>query len=97
MSRYTELFTLSDYNVSQGVKYPDLPLHFSDFYVTTTIGDRFDILAQQYYKDPTLWWIISVANPQLPQNSYYPPVGAQIRIPQNIAGAIQQYLDLNSL
>jgi|TARA_R110000796_G_scaffold137381_1_gene253444 hypothetical protein len=96
MSRYTELERLAN-PLKGNIKYPDLPLQFSDFYVTTTVGDRFDILAQQYYSDPTLWWVISIANPHLPQNSYYPPIGEQIRIPQNIAEVIQQYKDLNSL
>lgn len=26
-------------------------------------GDRLDILAYKYYKDPQLWWIILEANP----------------------------------
>jgi hypothetical protein len=32
-------------------KYPDIPLSLNDIYVYTTQGDRFDILAQQYYND----------------------------------------------
>ena len=32
-------------------KYPDLPLSFNDIYVYTDEGDRFDILAQNYYGD----------------------------------------------
>jgi hypothetical protein len=93
MSRYSETRDLVGFN---SPKYPNIPLQFSDNYVITTIGDRFDLLAQQYYNDSSLWWIISIANPQLPQNSYYPPVGEQIRIPQNIAGVIQQFRDLNN-
>ena len=61
---------------------------FSDIYVYAEQGDRYDQLALQYYGDPSLWWIISIANSSLSQNSYYPPLGVQIRIPQNI-GAIQ--------
>lgn len=92
MDRYQEL---EDLEVSVP-KYPNIPLQFSDQYVITTIGDRFDTLALQYFNDSSLWWIISIANPELPQNSYYPPVGTQLRIPTDIAGIIQQYRDLNN-
>lgn len=77
-------------------KYPNIPLSIDDIYVYTTQGDRFDILAQQYYKDSSLWWIIPSANRALPQNSYYIPEGQQIRIPQNIAGVIAEFDALNS-
>jgi hypothetical protein len=95
MDRYT---TIKDIKGNGGgiPKYPSIPLQYSDIYVTTTIGDRFDILAQQYYNDSSLWWVISIANPQLPQGSYYPPTGIQIRIPRDIAGIIQQYRDINN-
>ena len=76
--------------------YPDIPESEEDIYVISTGGDRFDTLALQYFNDSSLWWIISIANPELPQNSYYPPVGTQLRIPTDIAGIIQQYRDLNN-
>ena len=60
MSRYSETRDLVGFN---SPKYPNIPLQFSDNYVITTIGDRFDLLAQQYYNDSSLWWIISIANP----------------------------------
>ena len=42
--------------------YPNIPLSDTDEYVITTIGDRLDNLAYSYYRDSTLWWIISIAN-----------------------------------
>lgn len=78
-------------------KYPEIPLLFSDIYVYTTQGDRFDVLAQQYYNDSSLWWIISSANSDLPQNSYYIPEGQQIRIPQNIGSVISSFKALNGV
>ena len=77
-------------------KYPDIPLSYNDIYVYTDEGDRFDILAQSYYKDPSLWWIISIANPQLTQMSMFPPLGVQIRIPTNIGGIISQFERFNA-
>lgn len=78
-------------------KYPEIPLDFSDIYVYSTIGDRLDILAQQYYNDSTLWWVISIANPNLTPDSYYIPEGTQIRIPTNISRIMTQYNALNQI
>lgn len=78
-------------------KYPEIPLDFNDIYVYSTVGDRFDILAQQYYGDSTLWWVISIANTNLTQGSYFIPEGSQIRIPANIASIISRYNALNKI
>lgn len=93
---------MNRYDALRGVtgdppKYPDIPLSFEDTYVVSTEGDRFDILAQQFYNDSSLWWIISTANPQLEQNSLHITPGTQIRIPSNPADVIQRYRGLNSL
>jgi hypothetical protein len=58
---------------------------------------RFDLLALQYYSDSTLWWVISIANTNLTQGSYYIPEGSQIRIPANISRIMAQYNALNSI
>lgn len=76
-------------------KYPVPPLDFNDIYVITQEGDRYDILASQYYGDSTLWWAISSANPNLTQNSYFPPVGIQLRIPANIARVVSNFEKIN--
>lgn len=77
------------------VKYPNIPFRDSDIYVITQRGDRFDLLANQYYKDPTLWWIIPSANPRFKPNSLYPTLGHQIRIPTDIVNIIENYKLLN--
>jgi hypothetical protein len=76
-------------------KYPRVPLSVNDIYVETTIGDRFDLLAFQYYGDSSFWWIISIANENLPQNSLYIPVGSQIRIPTNVSNIVTTYNVIN--
>ena len=99
MGRYTNIPTKQSTNgktLKTTTKYPEIPLSFNDTYVYTTIGDRFDILAQTYYGNPSLWWVISIANPQLKQNSYYPPIGTQLRIPSNIGQITSLYNDLNN-
>ena len=85
-------------------RYPEVPLSSNDIYVYTTQGDRFDILAQQYYKNSSLWWVISIANTgnagagtlvSLPQNSLIIPEGIQIRIPSNYANVIRNFNAIN--
>ena len=103
MGRYTRNRVLTKVNPNgtrgiryyRGVKYPEIALSPDDIYVYAEEGDRFDILSNNYYSDSSLWWIISSANPSLPQDSYFLPLGIQIRIPTNI-GAIQSaYNNLN--
>ena len=79
------------------VKYPSIPLGESDLYIYINQGDRFDILALNYYGDSSLWWIINRANSSQPSDSLYPRVGAQIRIPapQRVADILSQYNVLN--
>jgi phage tail protein X len=80
----------------QTVRYPEIPLDENDIYVYTTQGDRFDILAQQYYGEQSYWWIISIANAQLFQNSLVIPEGIQLRIPSDLAGVLSSFNLLNS-
>jgi len=75
--------------------YPDLPPTEQDIYVIATAGDRYDTLANQYYGDSTLWWIISAANPSSDNASLIPVPGTQIRIPGNKQQAINDYSNLN--
>ena len=98
MGRYTEienLYTPEGKPYKATVRYPVVPLSFNDIYVYTDSGDRYDILAQQYFGDPSLWWVILSANPQLPKNSYYPPSGTQLRIPSNYGGVVAAYNSTN--
>lgn len=80
-----------------GVKYPEIPLSSEDIYVYASEGDRFDILASQYYGDSSLWWVISTANGELRQDSYYLPLDKQIRIPTNVGAAQSAFNQLNGI
>jgi phage tail protein X len=77
-------------------KYPVVSYSTNDIYVITQEDDRFDQLAQKYYGDAGFWWIISCSNPGLKQNSYFIPIGIQIRIPQNIAEILREFQILNN-
>ena len=98
MSRYntTNQYTTGGKRPRYGTtKYPVVPLSSSDIFVITQEGDSFDQLALQYYGDSSLWWIIACSNPGLQQNSYFPPIGIQIRIPTSIAEVMAQQQLLN--
>lgn len=103
MSRYKRSEILRNKNVKNGAryfsgtKYPEIPLSPDDIYVITTEGDSLDVLAQQFYKDKSKWWILSIANVGLAQNSLYIPVGTQLRIPTNVQSIMSSYVALNSL
>ena len=78
-------------------RYPEVPVTSDDVYVYTVQGDRFDVLALQYYKNSSLWWVISIANTdKLPQNSLVIPEGLQIRIPAFYAGVVSAFNTINS-
>lgn len=65
-------------------RYVEIPRSNNNLYVITTDEDRYDLLANQYYNNPSFWWVISSANPEY-IGSMYPPSGVQIRIPNNLA------------
>jgi len=78
------------------LKYPQIPLSATDLYVVSTIGDRLDILANDFYKDKTLWWIIAVANPGIIKgDSWFIKPGIRFRIPPNAEPIINSYNQLN--
>jgi hypothetical protein len=107
MNRYQSIpiITVDKKQCYQTTRYPEVPLSDNDIYVYSTQGDRFDILANQYYNDQSLWWIISIANTavagtslpsDLPQNSLIIPEGKQIRIPANYPGVLSSFKQLNN-
>jgi len=75
--------------------YPNIPLSDQDYYVISTGGDRYDTLAQQFYSDYSLWWIIAMANNSERASLIVEP-GIQLRIPANKENIIQLYRDINS-
>ena len=63
--RYRKEKILKDKN---GIRYykptivQNIPLQDSDRFIFPFDGDRLDIIAQRYYGDSNLWWIIAKAN-----------------------------------
>ena len=99
MNRYRNIKTLKNtqgIEYYRGTKYPEIPLSEDDIYVITVVGDRLDILANRYYGDSTLYWIISAANPSQSFSSMYLIEGSQLRIPNNLSNVLAAYNALNS-
>jgi hypothetical protein len=76
-------------------KYPNIPLTETDIYVITTIGDRLDLLAYTYYKNPEYWWVISTANNNINKGSMFLTPGTQLRIPTDLGAVLKMFDDLN--
>ena len=98
MNRYKNIKIIHDLEGTRmysTTKYPEIPRSDNDIYVITTEGDRYDVLAFNYFDDSSLWWVISSANAEYPQNSISPPVGVQIRIPGNLDSILLAYNKLN--
>ena len=47
------------------LKYPKISVSVDDIYATTLVGDRLDLIADQFYNNVDLWWIIATANPDV--------------------------------
>lgn len=98
MNRYQNI-NITKYN-STGSQYylnniyPDVEYTEDDNYVITTLGDRLDLLSNNFYGDASLWWIIASAN-SLPGDSLYPPIGIQLRIPTDVRSIIESYKVIN--
>ena len=107
MNRYGDIEQIRNTNEFVGtlgdryyktVYYPEVGPTESDIYVETEFGDRLDLLANQFYGDVTLYWIIAIANPNVMNfGSINPPPGSQLRIPVNTSGIIDSYNRLNAL
>lgn len=74
--------------------YPDIPYSENDIYIITTGADRYDTLANQFYGDSSLWWIIAIANNSKKDGLIVEP-GIQLRIPADGLEVKAQYELLN--
>ena len=79
------------------LNYPEIPLSIGDIYVITTVGDRLDLLANQFYGDVNLWWIISMANiEKIERDSFALKPGIEIRIPVGVRKILKNFEKLNN-
>ncbi len=64
-NRYSNISTIlktGKGKVYESVLLPNVDATDSDIVVMTVQGDRLDLLANEYYQDPSMWWVIALKN-----------------------------------
>ena len=87
MTRYDNITKIQNKRfTSVGTSYlPKFEESNSDVLLIATEGDRCDLISQEYYGTPDLWWYIASVN-NLKSNNI--EAGTQLRVPVSIENAI---------
>lgn len=83
MSRYTTTPVITDLNSKSRRSttiISNIPVSSRDIYIKITSVDRLDKLANKFYGNSTLWWIIASAN-ALGKGTIVIPTNTVLRIP----------------
>ncbi len=83
MSRYSTTNIMKDQNGKRRRSttiFPTIPATVIDTFIITTTADRLDKLANAFYGDVSLWWVIAAAN-GLGKGTLVVPVNTKLRIP----------------
>jgi nucleoid-associated protein YgaU len=98
MSRYTNSEKLqtngSKKQYLESTIYPIVKASDTDLYIISEKGDRLDLLANKYYGDQTMWWIIATAN-NINNATFYVEPGIQLRIPVDITKVLTDLQNIN--
>lgn len=98
MARYTTAKTLRDTSEKRYLStaiIPPMPVASNDTYIVVTSPERLDKLANTFYGDASLWWVIAAAN-GLGKGTIIVPADSRLRIPS--ATNVQQVInDTNNL
>lgn len=62
---------------------PKIPKRDDDIYIAVQTGDRLDTIANQYYGDASLWWVIATAN-QIHDAPFSLEDGTVLRVPSDV-------------
>ena len=95
-SRYQDIAKIRKDNrqAYRSTLYPTIPRSVEDIYVVVGRGDRLDLLAYQFYKSASYWWVIATAN-NIGHGSLEVEPGQQIRIPANLSQILSDLEKLN--
>lgn len=97
MRRYSTNATQTRWDGKQVYKstiYPVVKPSPSDILITASETDYLDTLANKYYKDPTLWWVIASVN-NIGKGRMSVDAGLQLRIPTNVIAILNEFKILN--
>ena len=98
MRRYEEISIQTRWDGKRVYKtaiYPVIVPQDSDVQVVSNSEDYLDTLALKYYKDPSLYWIIALAN-NLGKGRLSVPAGRTLRIPVDVSQILADYNQINS-
>ncbi len=73
---------------------PNIPIKDTDIFVYPIYGDRFDTMAQRYYEDSNLWWIIVKAN-EISDGRIAPDPLKKLRVPTEIDDILESISQAN--
>ena len=73
---------------------PNIPIKDTDIFIYPLYGDRFDTLANRYYEDSNLWWIIAKAN-EISNGKISPNPEKKLRIPTEIDDILESITNSN--
>jgi len=99
MRRYDSTQTTVKWDGKRVYKITSYPVIYpsdTDLQIISNEGDYLDTLAYKYYGDPTLWFIIAIANSGLGKGRFSIPVGTILRIPLNVNSIINQFNNINA-
>jgi nucleoid-associated protein YgaU len=60
--RFGQFIAIDGFNFWDVLDLPEIPEKPSDITYQVQSGDRIDVLAEKFYGDPILWWVIAIAN-----------------------------------
>lgn len=98
MKRYSNIPVVSRYDgkrVYLTTTYPIIKESDSDIVIISNETDYLDALANKYYGDTTLWWIIALAN-NIGKGRLSVPSGITLRIPLNVSSIVNEFNRLNA-
>jgi len=98
-SRYLTIPTqksLDGKNIYSQTYYPEIGYQESDVYIITSFEDRLDLIAYDFWGDESFWWVVAMVN-DLECDSFYPPIGIQLRIPKDITAIINTFNKENEI
>jgi nucleoid-associated protein YgaU len=74
--------------------FPTVPESDSDVFIVSRDGDRLDTLANRFYGDSTLWWIIGMCN-GITDSLFIVP-GTKLRVPTDIQLVLSYVKSINT-
>tara|TARA_R110001632_G_scaffold121319_2_gene234014 strand:- start:977 stop:1279 length:303 start_codon:yes stop_codon:yes gene_type:complete len=75
--------------------YPPIIPKSTDLYIVSRDGQRLDTLANEYYQDPRMWWVLAQAN-NITGGTLFVPPGTQLRIPKDVTSINTDLQKLNT-